>query len=1285
MEVHQNSYSSIEGYELGEIIGSGGSAHVYKARQLSTGQTVALKLLHSHDKANRARFERECNLCAQLQHPYIVRIHDSGKSSNGTPFTVFEYVPGETLADWLLKNGTMPVQMATELMLQVLDALACMHRHAMVHRDLNPRNIMLMNTGAKSSIKLLDFGISALLPAAQDADYTQITLTTNTLGTPAYSAPEQLRGDTPTEPADIYAWALIFVECLTGHPALNSGSVAEVIQQQLSLLDIPLPPSLATHPLGTVLRQALKKNPRRRSADAARLWHEIHALQVQPLINIHATPSSPAIDGFADVVITQVIPESYKTRHELTALCLRLSLQGQASNPETLNAIQEELLNRGADIASQHQGDVQGCLSNCLLLTFGYPKTDSDSVRRAIVAAQAMLTMLTEHDSLLMSGLTLQVHIGLDSGVTLTAHDGKPNGAPVNNALRLAQLARADAILLSDNLLATLGNKTCRYHMGPLTTIGDAPAMQARYLEADVCSTTENTSASLAFCGRQTELEQLHQLWEERPGTPPSFALITGEAGVGKSRLLREFERSLNHFRPRTLHFHCYPEQRHQALYPVLRLLQQQLKLSSKDPSPAQSQRLQQWCTSTSVESEALRAIVCQWLALPAPEHLPLLQYSPQKQKKLLINALIKWLQQSQVKHCNLLVIEDIHWSDPTTMTLLNQLAEEAVPSRLMVLATSRSTDRLILPSQARVVALQPLTPIQARGLIAQQLPERVSTPSLIDEITERSGGLPFFIEELIGLLKSSPSQPVRSSIPRSLRQSLSEHLSNIGPALDTAQVAACIGREFSAERLSQILNIPGSDIEAQLNHLIATDIIQHDSSTQGCYQFRHVMLQDAASQSMTQAAFTEAHLLIADALAADPVYAHQHQLLARHFACAENYIEAVQHGTEAAQQALGQALNEDASALAHSAMDWATKLSGTARTRAELKLNEVLTHIRILSAGWADAKVKAHADHSLTLISQLDQDHSVYSSLWSLALYHHVAGDREITAQLADQLIELTASDPDSTLHCHATGLRGQCAFIDGQFQQAQHFFQQSLSLYETRPQQAQLSLSSVDTKVWSLSQLANMQWLSGWQHQAAATSAEALSWAQRLGHVPSFGIALLYRAMLCQFAGDKDATAQISQVLQTLSTQYDLPAYQGYATVLNAWACNDLRQLQEMLAGLRFMGCQLGLSQYDSLTADIFLHSDQPQHAAHALEQCLEFSRQTGENYYRVELHLRLAKILSNMGPEHAERCLFHQEHAAHFSTQQRLQPHLEPPVYVATPRLTLPERQLILTSST
>lgn len=1293
MDVHQNTRIVIDGYELGDSLGAGGAGRVYKARQLSTGQTVALKLLHSNDPVSAARFQRERALCAQLQHPHIVRLLDSGLSSTGAPFTVFEYVPGETLASWLLKQGAMPVAMATELMLQVLDALTCIHQQGIVHRDLNPGNIMLTSTGITPRIKLLDFGISALLPAAQDSHYHQITLTTSTLGTPAYSAPEQLRGDSPTEPADIYAWALIFIECLTGSSPLGSGSVAEVIQQQLSPLDIPLPPRLATHPLGALLRPALAKNPQRRTADSARLWQSVNTLPVLPLsgtteaqadssLTTEATDSDRPTD---DALVTQVIPASYQARHTLTALGLSLSLhshQSSPASPETLAAVQQELLNQATDIAAQYQGTAQGCLANCLLLTFGYPDTDSGSPRRAITAAQAILQALGDDDQRQAEGLTLYARAGLDSGVAVTGYDGRPHADAISNALRLAQLARNGTTVLGEGLLAALGSKTSNYPLAPLITLGDTPPLQARYLTPVTEQITPRSAAALPFCGRQAELEQLQARWHNTSTATAEMVLITGEAGMGKSRLLHEFIRHLSPQQPRALHCYCYPEQRHQALAPILRLLQQQLNLNQTTRADGGFHLLEQWCSQTSTEPEALRVIICQWLALPTPTHLPVLQYSPLKQKTLLINALINWLQSpaqpSLHSQQTLLTIEDIHWADPTTLSLLNQLTECQQHAPLLVVASSRKTETAAQLTRPTPLHLASLNSSQVKTLITQQLPELSDNPALVEALIERSGGLPLFVEELISLHKANPGEPLNHTVPLSLHQSLHEHLNTLGPELATAQVAACIGQTFSRNLLSRVLDTAESRLQHPLHSLISAGIIQPAPEHPQTYRFRHALLQDAASQSMTRTTFTDTHSLIARVLAAEPASAQQPQRLAYHFANAEQFAEAVAQGIEAASLALGQALNDDASSLVHEAMPWAAQLSGTDRIRAELQLNDILTHVRILSAGWADAQVKSHADHSRSLIAQLGADHSTYASLWSLALYHHVAGDRQVTARLADQLVTLSTNEP--TQHCHAIGLRGQCAFIDGDFPRAQQLFQQALSVYEPEQQQ-QLSLSSVDTKVWSLSQLANLQWLSGWQHQAITTSAEALSWAQRLGHVPSFGIALLYRAMLCQFASDKEATAQVSQALLSLSSQYDLPAYQGYATVLNAWASHDLQPLQEMLSGLRFMGCQLGLSQYDALSADLFLHQGQPQHAVHTLEQCLAFAQQSGEHYYLAELHTKLACVLESMGDEAAARSHDHRQQAADFMARQALHETLTPPAYASPPQLLLPDPALTL----
>ena len=444
-------------------------------------------------------------------------------------------------------------------------------------------------------------------------------------------------------------------------------------------------------------------------------------------------------------------------------------------------------------------------------------------------------------------------------------------------------------------------------------------------------------------------------------------------------------------------------------------------------------------------------------------------------------------------------------------------------------------------------------------------------------------------------------------------------------------------------------------------------------------------MIRDAAYQSMARTVRIEAHHNIALTLSTSPESSENSQSLAHHFAGAEDYSNAVKHGTDAARHALSQALNEDAEALATRALAWSKELMDSQRLTTELVLNEILTHIKILSAGWADTSVKEHADKSLSLIRQLEEKQEIHSSIWSLALYHHVAGDRRITAQLAAKLIELTRNKEESALHCNALGLRGQCAFIDGEFRNAERYFRLSLAMYDAQEQSKYLTLSSVDTKVWSLSQLANMQWLCGLHHQAVSTSAEALNWAKRLGHIPSFGIALLYRAMLCQFAANREMTSKVSQSLLSLSEQYGLPAYQGYATVLDAWSRGDQAQLQGMLTGLRTMGCQLGLSQYDALIADICLQRGEYQEAIHCLNQCIIFARRTGERYYVAELHNKLAEALMKVDGSNELSVQKHKRLAQEFLDQGLSTTSRQSESLLSAPNMELPDRLLNIAGST
>jgi len=268
-------------YALVSRIGWGASSSVYEALQRSTGRRVAIKVLRLPGDArvldqtpDAARFRRETRLCAQLHHPNIVSLVDSGEVA-ALLYAVFELVPGLTLSEVLTREGALEPVEALHLMTQVLDALSCSHAMGIVHRDLKPANIMITRTGARRNAMVLDFGLGVLAVDAGRVSDTRLTSDGEYLGTPLYSAPEQLRGQAPTVQSDLYAWGLILLECLTGMPAITGRSVAEVVHSQLSLQPLAIPRALAQHPLGRLLRTATIKQPPASRGAAATLLNEL--------------------------------------------------------------------------------------------------------------------------------------------------------------------------------------------------------------------------------------------------------------------------------------------------------------------------------------------------------------------------------------------------------------------------------------------------------------------------------------------------------------------------------------------------------------------------------------------------------------------------------------------------------------------------------------------------------------------------------------------------------------------------------------------------------------------------------------------------------------------------------------------------------------------------------------------------------------------------------------------------------------------------------------------------
>jgi serine/threonine protein kinase len=333
-------------YEIVSLLGEGGFGLVFKARQLSTGQVVAIKLMQpellarsgpgSRAQVQIKRFQREMQLIAQLKHPNIVRLIDSGEMDDGQLFTVLEFIEGESLAQVLERDGALTVREAKHLMFQVLDGLSSAHELGIVHRDLKPDNIMLTRTGYRRNAMVLDFGVASVVEELRSADFMSLTSTSEINGTPAYMAPEQVRQQKLTSQTDIYSWGLVFIECLTGKQAVGCNTMIEAALRQASDEDIPVPPVIDHPGLRRIVERAIKKDLKLRYANARELLADLDMCDISNWAIKQHVALMETVPG-----ISAVSPEFGETQTQIPSVSLKTNNNIKAENIVTAEAYGE--------------------------------------------------------------------------------------------------------------------------------------------------------------------------------------------------------------------------------------------------------------------------------------------------------------------------------------------------------------------------------------------------------------------------------------------------------------------------------------------------------------------------------------------------------------------------------------------------------------------------------------------------------------------------------------------------------------------------------------------------------------------------------------------------------------------------------------------------------------------------------------------------------------------------------------------------------------------------------
>lgn len=905
-------------YSLVEKIGEGGFGHVYKAINKNTGQLVAIKFISvnsvlSSDKKRKCiqRFNREILLCCKLQHPNITRLLDRG-TCEGSAFAVFEFIEGHSLKQQLLESGQLhPVETA-DIMMQVLEGLIHAHERGIVHQDLKPANIMLTKTGTKTHAKIIDFGVGALFNKRQKSKqsnlaYKSITLTQETIGTPAYCAPEQLRGEPPSPQTDIYVWGLVFIECLTGEPMACGSNMASVFQKQLAPYNLPLPASIANHALGPILLKVIEKKLSKRMSHAKEVYQVFKQLNFTTLVGRIKNTTTCQIGtlhawdkAFDQTLISNdmFFQTDLVERKHITVLCIALQAHcifndgvGKVSNPEFLEAHQQEQKKQCVHIAQRFGAQYVGGLGNTLLFYFGYPVVSDNDCRLCAITALAITRHIEKQNCLLKQPqcIVSSFYIGMHSGPVTIHGQNMPEGETPNIALALAHAADSNQILCSQTTQRILEshiefkrqNKVnlglCKPHENSYSLIGKR--VFKRYLDVSEVRQTR------AFVGRKLELRKLETLlYDTTPANKNHRSIhIYGVAGIGKSRLLFEFQQRVS--TSTYLTAQCLPEHNNQALQPIFDLLKNKYSLHTLAEDAVITQLHILLASCSYIEAELATGILCSWLGFSQPDNINDFTLAPDGSKKILFDSLayLFCLQHPCNTHGGyIFAIENIQWADPISLEFIKKFTSDSdfSLSKHLFISTSRQTLPALLKASVKwVIELEKFNLAQIDAFSSQMFDGLQLTTSFLSFINERTDGVPLFIVKIIDMLKHKKQvfkaghniclylQHSNYEIPDSLQETLQQQLDILTFSKKTAQVAAVLGREFDFELLRQGAGQNEAQLELMLDELINAGLIfikpDHDKKR---FVFKHALVRETAYNNMPRALRIETQQLMAGA-----------------------------------------------------------------------------------------------------------------------------------------------------------------------------------------------------------------------------------------------------------------------------------------------------------------------------------------------------------------------------------------------------------------------------------
>lgn len=1289
-------------YEILATIGQGGFGVVYKARQRATGQLVAIKTVLPRSAPDRsekviARFLRETQLCAQLYHPNIVQLIDAGTTKGGDLYTVFAFAPGKSLNRIIADEGALDPEETRFLMLQVLDALTCAHDHGIVHRDIKPANIMIIPTSARRNAVVLDFGISTVIKTMESDDFTSLTGTEEMIGTPGYAAPEQIAGRDTSPATDIFSWGLVFLECLTGKRVFSGASLHEMLFKQLGPEPVPIPQSLLHHPLGKLLREITAKDPSTRSQNAAQVLKKLEACSLRGI-------TRGTIAGETPIMVVQhfntTITQAYQThsdapstiitaeRRQVTALCCNLSLfpiQSTPSEPpsqrqapadvdiEEQNKALVGLFERCARIAQEHHGFLGAVLGEQALFFFGYPHADEQEAKRAARAALAMRAAMREERAKLASrNLDLCARFGMHSGLVVT-----PSMADITDSTnltlgitpsitaRITELCPPETILVSAAAQRIL-RSSFNFDAGGLLQDTSRPISLFQLLEevrSHIDGMRTTMEASVSFVGREPELKLLMQKWSQAQQGTGQCSLISGEPGIGKSRLSQELLEHAAQNPHMFLMMRCSQDAQNSPLFPVIDMLDRFLEREGGGARTTKFSKLEALLSRHALDLNSNMPLFAGLLGIPLDDKYTPPDISPDLKKQKTFAAVRSLLFAMAEVRPLLWLVEDLHWVDPTTLEFLAQCINEVASAPVCMVLTARPEfSQTALPSTGVLqISLSRLGMDEVEALVAELFEGRDVPEEVLKQIVKRSEGVPLFVEEFTQMLLESGvlvaeddhyalARPLRDAdVPSSLRDLLASRLDRVGQAKETAQLAATIGREFGLALLVAAGTRSAEQVEPDLEKLQTAGLIQSKRKRDDRgYVFKHALIRDAAYESMPLATRRYIHARLAKTLEEQfpQIVAGRPDLLAQHHAAAEQRHQAIDYAQKAAKQSLQRSAYAEAVRQMEQALPWAAAIPNEAeRVRAELEVNSLMMPALMASVGYGHPQLETLTARILTLSDAVGKTPHTFPTLYALATYHHLQSHRRASLEVSERLVALAKESGDSAQDLAAHAILAQCYIMAGRLEEGRAAAERSVSLHDPIHHRQMALTYGVDLKTFGHLMLGQSLCHLGYLDRAVVESNNAIAWAREQKLPDMLSLSLFIATYVHRLRREPERIIELTDEAIAITDRYGLPFAKSYALLMRGWATHNIPELSAILEAHKAVGQGAGTPFMISILAEAEAAHGQLTEAIGHLDEALQFSEKHEDYWYLagvLTLKGRFLRMRDSKALDAAEACV-------------------------------------------